>query len=168
MVKKQTPLDKKGYYRLLKVSPETSADEIRLAFAMAKQNAAGPHLQKMEEAYEVLKDKESRAAYDAEGQGQRASYLRNPLTLVACIVVLAASIALLWLPDLRLRQKSFQTGQELVTIGTRAPFGEVVRYNPRHEFANGTSGPAYLVRLAETGAERWFPAIDLQATCEGS
>ncbi len=167
MAKKKTPLDTKGYYRALKVSPEASVDEIRLAYAMAKQNAAGPYLARLEKAYDVLKDRESRAAYDAEGQ-QRTNYLRNPLTLVACIVVLVAAFALLWLPGIRLRQKTFLTGQELVTISTRAPFGEVLRYKPRHEFANGARGPAYLVRLAATGAERWFPAIDLQVTCEGN
>jgi len=165
MPKNRTPLDTKGYYRVMRVRPDCSLDEIRLAYAMAKQNATGPYLEKLEEAYETLKDDKKRAAYDAEGL-QGVNYLQNPLTLTAAIVVLIVVFIFLWLPDIRLHGKSFQPGQQLSTASTRAPFGSVVRYDPSHTFPNGTRGPAYLVRLADSGIEQWFPAVDLQASCE--
>jgi curved DNA-binding protein CbpA len=162
---KNTPLDVKGYYRLLKVSRMADIDEIRLSYAMAKQNAEGPYLAKLEKAYETLKIPQTRAKYDAEGIRQ-TDLLRSPFTLAAAIVVLIGAIVVLWLPEIQMRMKRFEPGQELVSASTRQQFGTVVNYDPAYQFPGGNRGPAYLVRLTDGSQEKWFPAIDLQATCE--
>lgn len=157
------PLDTKGYYRLLKIAPESSHEDIRLAYAMARTQVEGQSLRRLEEAYKVLKNPKTRAAYDKEGLRQFEP-LRSPVTLVAAVVLLIVSFVWLWLPEIQMRRKSFRSGQTLVEIRTGRVFGEVVRYETRHEFPGGMTAPAYLVKLGESGTERWFPAIDLQAT----
>lgn len=164
MTKKQTPLDRKEYYRVLKVSPEADHDEIKLAYAMAKQNAAGPYLAKLDEAWDVLKDRNKRAAYDAEGL-EKTNYFRHPATLLAAIAVLVVVFVTLWLPGIQMRNKKYGPGQELVTVAGRQPFGTVVRFERQHSFPGGVTAPAYLVRMAGTGSEQWLPEIDLQASC---
>ncbi len=161
------PTDLKGYYRLLKIAPDASADEIRLAYAMAKTTSEGPHLRRLEDAYEVLKNPKRRAAYDKEGQRTTIEPLKNPVTLVIAVVVLVAVFLWLWLPDINLRRKHFRAGQTIVEIRSGRPFGEIVRYEGNHPFPGGSSGAAYLVKVGSTGSERWFPAADLQATCNG-
>jgi curved DNA-binding protein CbpA len=160
------PLDLKGYYRLLKIASDASPDEVRLAYAMAKSTAEGPHLRRIEDAYAVLKDPRKRAAYDKEGQ-KSFEPLKSPATLAVAAAALIGVFVWLWLPEINLRRKSFRPGQTLVEIRSGRPFGEVVRYEASHSFPGGSSGPAYLVKLGTTGSERWFPAIDLQATCDG-
>lgn len=162
---KKKPLDTKGYYRLLKVAPDAPQDELSLAAAMAKSSAS-PALQKrIDEAYKVLRDPKKRAAYNMEGI-RGFEPLRSPATLVAAVVILIGIFVWLWLPEIRKRNKSFSTGQTLVETRTNRVFGEVIRFEARHEFPGGVTAPAYLVKLGEHGSERWFPAIDLQATCD--
>ncbi|MCI0548625.1 MAG: hypothetical protein L0027_15240 [Candidatus Rokubacteria bacterium] len=160
------PRDTRGYYRALKIAPDASPDEIRLAYAMVKTTSEGPHLRRIEQAYQTLKDPRRRAAYDKEGQ-PRFDPLKSPITLVAAVAVLIAVFIWLWLPEINLRRKSFRPGQTLVEIRTGRTFGEVTRYEVRHSFPGGVTGPAYLVKLDGGGSERWFPARDLQTTCNG-
>ena len=160
------PLDPEGHYKILKVSPEAGADEVRLAYAMAKQNASGPYLQKLEAAYEALKDPKRREAYDGEGVPEGTPILKNPITLVVAIAILIGAIAFLWVPDIRMRSRKFEAGQTLVKMGTSRPFGKVIQVDRSHQFNAGPAMTGYLVELAENGRRVWLPAIDLQATCE--
>ncbi len=160
------PTDPKGYYRLLKIARDASADEIRLAYAMAKTTSEGSQLKRLEDAYEVLKNPKRRAAYGKEGQ-RVVEPLKSPITLVIAVVALIGVFLWLWLPEINLRRKQFRAGQTIVEIRSGRPFGEIVRYEGNHSFPGGGSGPAYLVKVGGTGSERWIPAIDLQATCNG-
>lgn len=162
----QKPRDLKAYYRLLKIAPDASPDEVRLAYAMARSTAEGTQLRRIEKAYEILRNPKRRAAYDKEGQKNLAP-LKSPLTLGIALAALIGIFVWLWLPEISLRRKSFRAGQTLVEIRSGRTFGEVVRYDPGHSFPDGVTGPAYLVKMGTSGSERWFPAIDLQATCEG-
>lgn len=154
-----------GYYRALKVSTDASSDDIRLAYAMAKQEVAGPALKRVERAFEVLNDPARRKEYDAEGIS-KFDPLKSPWTLVAALAVLVGAIALLWIPDIRMRNRRFQAGQTLYGIQTRQEFGTVIRAESAHAFPDGIAAPGYLVRLAGSGEEKWFPAVDLQASAE--
>lgn len=165
---KPAAADSLGHYRALKVNPAADVEEIRLAYAMAKQTATGPYLRRVEDAYEVLKDARRRAAYDRLGGAPSidwGKYLKSPWTLVVCVAILSAAIALIWVPDIRMRSKHFQAGQVLTLIGSGSEFGEVVRVDPAHRFPQGLVAPAYLVRLAGGSEERWYPEVDLQSTC---
>lgn len=163
---KAKPLDPKGHYRALKVSADAEADEIRLAYAMAKQNATGPYLQKIDAAYEVLKNPASREAYDKEGLSKGLDFMKSPITLLAAIAVLAVVIFFLWLPGIQMRSKKFEAGQVLVRKASGREFGKVIRVDPSHPFGAGVTTTGYLVELADGGRQVWLPAIDLQATCE--
>jgi len=165
-LRKAKPLDPKGFYRILKITPEASADEIRLAYAMAKQSAEGPYLQKLHAAYEVLKNPAAREAYDKEGLSQSLDFMRSPLTLVVAVAILAAVLYWMWLPGIRMHGKKFQAGQTLVRTSSGSEFGKVIRVDPSHRFGDSPATTAYLVELAETGKQVWLPAIDLQATCD--
>ncbi|MBI3450344.1 MAG: hypothetical protein HY049_15695 [Acidobacteria bacterium] len=160
------PLDLKGYYRILKVSPEAPPDEIRLSYALVRQDANGPHLKRIEEAYETLKDPAKKAAYDREGF-ERPDPLKSPVTLAATVVVFIAILAAIYGPGYLRSRKSFQPGQTLVDVASGREFGSVVRFEDSHRFPQGSSTPAYLVRMPGAEGERWYPAYDLQASCEG-
>src|SRR5882672_5249010 len=104
------PLDLKGYYRTLKVSPGAGTDEIRLSYAMVRQNASGPFLKRVEEAFETLKDAERRASYDREGL-EGTQVLKKPGTLAGALVVLVATLAIVFVPGLLRGMKTFRQGQ---------------------------------------------------------
>src|SRR5262245_40639890 len=160
---KKKPLDLKGYYKLLKVSVEAGQDEIRLATAIAKQNAAGPYLRRIEEAWGVLSVPKRRQEYDALGH-ERPNPLKSPWTLVACIAILIGVFLWLYAPEIAMHRKTFSAGQRLMDSRTRQEFGTVVQVDQNHRFPNGEVRVGYLVRTADGGQDRWYPAIDLQST----
>jgi len=165
MVKKK-PLDLKGYYRTLKVRSDASAEEIRLSYAMARQDAAGPFLRKIDEAFDTLRDATRRTAYDRQGlEGRQA--LKRPSTLAGAMALLAVVVAGVYGPELLRGLKKFRPGQTLVEARTGREFGEVVRFEDSHRFPQGGSAPAYLVRIAGSKDQRWLPAYDVQAVCDG-
>lgn len=160
---KKKPLDIKGYYRVLKVSVDAGPDEIRLATAIAKQNASGPHLRRVDEAWGTLSVLRRRQEYDAMGL-ERPNPLKSPYTLVVCIVILLGIFFWLYAPAMAMRRKTFSAGQTLVDMRTRQEFGTVVQVDENHRFPNGEVLVGYLIRSAGGGADHWYPAIDLQST----
>ena len=77
----------KDYYRVLGVERDASDDEIKKAFRklarkhhpdISKASDAQVRMQEINEAYEVLRDKERRAAYDRVGQGAQGGQEFRP------------------------------------------------------------------------------------------
>jgi hypothetical protein len=56
----------------------------------------------------------------------------------------------------------FKTGDQLVRMSDEAPLGMVIRTAPKHDFADGTTGPAYLLQLPEGGGQRFVDADELE------
>ena len=159
------PLDLEGHYRILKISPDASPDEIRLSYAMAKQNASGSLLKRIEEAFDILRDPDRRSAYDREGL-EGSDVLRKPATLAAILALLLITLAAVYGPEILRGMKTFKEGQKVSETRTGREFGTVLRFDPAHRFPQGSTLPAYLVRMAETGEDRWFPAYDMQASLD--
>src|SRR5262245_24237800 len=103
------PLDLKGHYRILKVSSEVSSDELRLSYALVRQDATGPLAKRIEEAYETLKDPARKAAYDREGL-EGPEPMKSPITLAAAVVALTAVLAVAYGPAYLRSRKSFRPG----------------------------------------------------------
>ena len=77
----------KDYYKMLGVERTASDDEIKKAFRrlarkhhpdISKASDAQARMQDLNEAHEVLRDKEKRAAYDRVGQGAQAGQAFQP------------------------------------------------------------------------------------------
>ena len=77
----------KDYYKVLGVEHSASDDEIKKAFRrlarkhhpdISKAADASARMQELNEAHEVLRDKEKRAAYDRVGQGAQAGQTFQP------------------------------------------------------------------------------------------
>jgi len=79
-------------------------------------------------------------------------------------VALAVFAAVQHGPAIRGAFVRFEPGDALVDVHSGRPFGEVARYDDSHAFPNGRSARAYLVEL-EDGAEKWYPAQDLERNC---
>src|SRR6266850_1619431 len=131
------PLDLKGHYRTLKVSSDASPDEIRLSYAMAKQNASGSLLKRIEEAFETLRDQDRRSVYDREGL-EGSDILRKPATLAAALGLLLVTFAAIYGPGILRGMKSYREGQSVVETRTGREFGTVVRYEASHRFPQGS------------------------------
>ena len=56
----------------------------------------------------------------------------------------------------------FKTGDQLVRMSDDVPLGMVIRTVPRHEFGDGTTGPAYLVQLPDGAGQRFVDADELE------
>jgi curved DNA-binding protein len=85
--RKITTMEFKDYYRVLGVERDASDDDIKKAFRklarkhhpdISKAADAQVRMQEINEAYEVLRDKEKRAAYDRVGQGAQGGREFHP------------------------------------------------------------------------------------------
>jgi hypothetical protein len=56
----------------------------------------------------------------------------------------------------------FKPGDQLVRMGDDAAMGMVIRTIPRHAFADGTVGPAYVLQLPDGGGQRVVDADELE------
>jgi len=167
--------DPEGYYAALNVSPEASAEEIRLSYEFLKRaHLAGQRVNdipKVLAAYEVLSQPAKRQEYDTGRSASSAPIPRmleqarpllgSTVTLAITTVVLAAIVGLFfapaWVADLR----SFSPGDDLVWKENGAPIGRVVAYDRKHEFPNGIRAAGYRIQT-DASEPVWMPARDLQ------
>ena len=56
----------------------------------------------------------------------------------------------------------FKAGDQLVRMADDAPLGLVIRTVPKHTFADGTTGPAYLLQVPDGGGQRFVDADELE------
>ncbi len=56
----------------------------------------------------------------------------------------------------------FKAGDQLVRMADDAPLGVVIRTVPKHTFADGTTGPAYLLQVPDAGGQRFVDADELE------
>jgi hypothetical protein len=56
----------------------------------------------------------------------------------------------------------FKPGDQLVRMGDDAAMGMVIRTVPRHAFADGTAGPAYVLQLPDGAGQRVVDADELE------
>jgi len=165
--------DPQGYYDALNVSVDASPEEIVLSFRFLKEafreRRAKLNIGLIQQAYEVLSDREKRRAYDANSlpvaaspeRGRRGpSRFNSPVLLAGLLAVLVVVLALVKGPDLRASLVSFAQGDQLYLLENGSAFGTVVGYQTEHRFHNGARAPAYLLRQAD-GTETWYPARDL-------
>ncbi|MEO8400661.1 MAG: DnaJ C-terminal domain-containing protein [Gammaproteobacteria bacterium] len=80
-------MEYKDYYKILGVSRDTTEDEIKRAYRklarkyhpdVSKEANAEEHFKEVQEAYEVLKDKQKRAAYDQLGSNWKSGQEFRP------------------------------------------------------------------------------------------
>ncbi len=170
--------DSRGYYRSLGVATDAGDDEIRLSYALLKQNfdeaTNDPRWLAAQNAYDILRVPARRREYDAQEargrigkskRGRGASInLHNPKLLAVCCGLLLAVFVLVWVPLYGARFRSFTVGNKLVDLKGQ-PFGVVVQAEEMHSFPGGHAGPAYLIELNDSRLLQWYPALDLQGTC---
>jgi hypothetical protein len=163
--------DPSGYYAALRISPDASAEEIRLAFVMLKQEYENggrtPH-PRVRAAYEVLKDPGERAAYDAGPPSHNplkrpdgTSRLESVPLLIGLVGLLIALLVYTLGPTIQVHFTQFQVGDELYWTATSQPFGVIEEYAEEYSFPDGTSMAAYRIRSESGEGPAWYPAKDL-------
>lgn len=170
--------DPLGYYAALNVSPGANDIEIVLAFKLLKR----AHLERrksldiglVQEAYDVLRVPSQRNLYDQgkiARRGGRTFVAKRPrssertrgiVTLAVLAVILVAVLAVIYGSSIRATFIRFDPGDTLYRTGNVRPLGSVVQYDEHHVFPNGADVPAYRIKSASTGAEKWYPASDLE------
>jgi len=160
-----TPLDLQGHYAILRLTPGAGLKEVEQAYrAMEeewRQHQDVPRFQ-IQEAYRVLSDPESKAAYDAQTEplADQASSAR-PMILGGILVLLFFIGGFVFPGFLVGGPDSFNAGDVLLNTSGEAVFGKVLRLKSSHHFPNATISDAYLVELPN-GEQRWYPASDLE------
>ena len=165
--------DPKGYYALLKMNPDASPGEIRLAYGMLEQTYKGwgkPLGRQYREAYAALSDPEQRRLYDREPPQRFAAlsrFFRNsPLNSVPLLIVLL--LALLWIvgfANLKAHLINFETGDDLYWTSTNKPLGVVLEYDPQHRFPDTIRAPAYRIQPGSGAEPAWYAAPDVNRNC---
>ena len=166
--------DTRGYYRALNVSADASAEEIRLAYEIIRQNyrdrRTGVSIGLVTAAYDTLSDPARRRDYDTarsssskaaarvRGLGKPAVIGLLSLTLVGVLLITHAT-------DLRQAMVSFSPGHVLYRREGGSLVGTVVRREHEHRFVNGAVANAYLVALPSGAGQEWYPARDLERLC---
>jgi hypothetical protein len=164
-------LDPKGYYAVLKVGPDASQQEIRLAYEFLKQaykdGRKGLRIGMIQEAYETLSDSEQRDLYDRGGSSRPdgKSRLHSVPLLVVLTLVFLGVLAYAVGPVIMAHFTTFEAGDELYWKRTQKPFGVVVTFDARHEFEGGEAVPAYQIEISAGQDPVWFPARDLNRNC---
>ena len=166
--------DTHGYYRALNVSADASAEEIRLAYEIIRQNyrdrRAGVSIGLVTAAYDTLSDPTRRRDYDAarSSSSQAAARMRGlgkPGVIGILAVTLVAVVLFNFAGDLRQALITFAPGQVLYRREGGSLVGTVVRRERQHRFFNGAVASAYLVKLPQGSGEEWYPARDLERLC---
>lgn len=168
--------DTLGYYRTLRVSTDAGDDEIRLSYALLKQNfdegSRDPRWLAAQKAYDVLRVPARRREYDTQqsrrgGGGMKLDIklnLNSPKLLATCCGLLLAIFVLIWYPLYGARFRSFTAGDHLVDLKGQE-FGTVVQVEEMHTFPTGAAGPGYLIEKSDTRQLQWIPALDVQGAC---
>lgn len=166
--------DRSGYYAVLNVHPEASQQEIRLAYGFLKQafkdGRKGLPIAKIQAAYETLRDRGRREAYDVGGDPSLAgepkkSRLHSVPLLVTLLVIFAGIVAFAVGPVIKAHFTTFGPGDELYWTRTGKPLGTVVSYDKDHEFEGAAVGPAYQIETGPGQDPVWLPARDLDRNC---
>jgi hypothetical protein len=162
---------------MLGVSPNSSREEIQLAFVLRRREVAtsGEFTDaQMRAAYEMLVDPNRRAGAVREAvqrpaptrQRQSEHKSVNTVTLLGVLLcVLVAILAFSVWPAYGYRFRSFEPQDRLLNANTRKPYGVVLEASNAYTFSNGKVGRAYRVRLESDGSEVWYPASDVQYVC---
>ena len=167
--------DPSGYYRILRVSPGASRQEIRLAYIFLKDAYRGGQksldITRIRLAHKTLSDLKLRRQYDA-GPAPRFRLLSRPgggsrLNSGALLVGLAVVFlgVLVFAFDLQAHFVTFEAGSDLYWKKTSQPLGTVIEYSEEHQFEDGRTTSAYRIELDPGGEPAWLPALDLHRNC---
>lgn len=165
--------DPEGFYQILNVGLDASAEEILLSYRFLKiafrERRKKLNIGLIQEAYETLSDQEKRTEYDARSRPSAVaasdrqgavSPFSSPVLLLSLIAVFLIVLVVVKGPDMRAALISFHQGDRLYLMEDESSMGTVVSYESDHRFHNGAVAPAYLLREAG-GQEEWYPARDL-------
>jgi len=164
---------------MLGVSPNSSREEIQLAYVLRKREiaASGEHSEaEVKAAYETLLNPGRRGAEGSRTQVRPAPGGRrgrtsertsvNTVALLGLLLcVLVGVLAFHIWPTYGYRFRTFEANDQLLDARTKKPYGVVLEARTDHIFSNGKVGPAYRLRLESDGSEVWYPASDVQYVC---
>lgn len=149
------------FRELLGVRPDATLEEINTAYFLLLEKLSvnpsdkeGEQQLELQHAYTILR----RAHETAEPKLAASRW--NPRVFVAVagilLVVLIPVLVIMNLDWFTMATTEYETGDVLRLSNREAPFGTVVGFHPAHRFHTGQPGPAYQVRLAETGETVWI------------
>ncbi len=160
-------IDPQGYYEVLRLKPGAGPESVQAAYDSLleewKQCRTFSRFP-VQEAYRVLSDPAQKASYDASSyptdEEETGSKTRRIL-LFAIMTTLCLHVGFVFPGFLKSSPGSFHYRDFIVRSHDQTVLGAVVRRETNHRFPRGRIANAYLMRL-EDGAQRWYPAAELE------
>lgn len=159
------PLDLKGYYAILRLTPGAGLEQVKQAYQEMegswRQNKDLPRFQ-IQEAYRFLSDPQAKAAYDAQcGPKAGPPSKSRPMVLSGAMLFLVVVAGFISPGFLLGGPEPFHAGDILVHSGGKGILGTVRRLESSHHYPTAMIGEAYLIE-SPAGERRWYPAGDLE------
>lgn len=151
------------YWSLLGLKPGTGLEELDATYytivekwgQVDPDEAETKRRHDLQHAYSVLRRYVASREVTKTGRRQWGSMLwtRVPMGL---LLVGTVALALMSMKDLRLKFVQVDTGAIVRLKGSSQPYGTILGFEHSHAFPAGNPGPAYQIRLAETGSILWL------------
>lgn len=151
------------YWTALGLPPNSSLEQVETQYCLLLQQiperpteAEEREWQEMRRAYTVLK--RACAAREIHGRKRISTVLaaRAGLGVAAGLMLGVLFLLAFNYKSLSVRWSQVDVGAELRVQESGKLYGTVVAFERNHVFAAGKPGPAYKVRVAETGEELWI------------
>lgn len=151
------------YWNVLGLPPNCSLEQLETHYCVLLETIPENPTEEEEQAWQEIRRayavlRRACAAHEAKGieRISAAVAARAGLALGLGLLVGVSCLLAFNYKNLTTRWTQIDVGTELRMEGSQKLFGTVLRFDRNHVFPAGNPGPAYKIRVAETGEELWL------------
>ena len=151
------------YWNTLGLPPNSSLEQLETHYCVLIEKIPENPTEDEEQAWHEIRKaysvlRRACTAKDAKGIERISAIFAARAGLALGVGVLLGALCLLAFnyKNIAVRWTQVDTGTELRIKGSNKLYGSVVQFERNHAFPTGNPGPAYKVRVADTGEEIWL------------